>query len=212
MHNGGGGTGHGGGQGHGGQGHGGQGHGGHGAQHGHHHTHHGHLNGGIPANSPAESVNWNRAMQGMREKTWVQLLRHNKGRMMALSVIGLFFMMCLFVIDFANSRDASRHITSEHPWNEQAAAEASQAVPMQQSSADASAMTSESGIPSAFGVPRSTYESSSSSSYSNFQNAPPAVSNLRTFGARSHSPVATMPPPNSLMNPTTGRYRMVVNR
>jgi hypothetical protein len=214
MHQGGGGTGHG----HGGHG----GHGGH-QQQGQHSHHHGHLNGGIPANSPSDSVNWANAMNGEQEKFWVTLFKKNKLRLLAVSSIGLFFVMWLFVIDYSNQKDRDSRNGPGNAWAQQHGSETS--MPMQASATSVSALPSESGIPSAFGAPRNSFEVSASPQfYPNHMSSVSTVSQAtnggypsgvpgssQSFGAPAPCfgrPQETVPARTHAVE----RYRMVVNR
>jgi hypothetical protein len=239
MHNGGGGTGHGGGGHHGGQ-TGGQ----HGVQHpGQHHQHpghqnghhqrHGHLNGGIPANSPASSVNWATAMNGTQEKRWIRELKASKLQLLAVAAIGMFFVMWLFVIDYSNRTDRAARASGS--GYSQSAAQAPAAMPMQQVDTANSAVMpnaveqnflSQGNVPAAFGSPRSSYGASAASQDYSSQTpfGSPAASQSAAGVYPSYNQSAMpqsfqapatrfgQPQQNVARTHTLERHRMVVNR
>ncbi len=251
MHNGGGGTGHGGGGHHGGQTgvqhgvqypgqhgvqhpgqHGGPHHQHHGHQNGHHQRH-GHLNGGIPANSPASSVNWATAMNGTQEKRWIRELKASKLQLLAVAAIGMFFVMWLFVIDYSNRTDRAARASGS--GYSQSAAQAPAAMPMQQGDTANSAVMpnaveqtvlSQGNVPAAFGSPRSSYGASAASQDYSSQTpfGSPAVPQSAAGVYPSYNqgalPQSFQAPATQFGQPqqvrtrshTLERHRMVVNR
>lgn len=173
------------------------------------HHKHGHLNGGIPANALSESANWAMAMQGKREKVVVTLFKTNKMRLVALSWICAFFVTCLFVIDISHQRDKPKPDGPRSSWNRE----------FNSATSNASPVSVEAAVPSAFGAPRQAYESSSTPQSFGTPNLYQAPGDSYPSAVASGSPQTFAPADFGAQQQTIRhrvhsleRYRTVINR